>query len=107
MEKLSCFTSSENFYDQVLNYAYAGHAQDTIDLTACSGTNSTCGVDLDTIKRLVVHLFIILREDILLNLSAIYVFVAINYLLTGRRSVFCKTYIADKFPILYLSYSIK
>ena len=53
MRKLFDDIFSPNFYEDLLTYVYAGHLDDSRELFDCDETNSTCGVDVDTIKHLV------------------------------------------------------
>lgn len=53
MGKLYGHIFSIDFYDDLLSYAYAGHLDGSKEFSGCDGTNSTCGVDIDTIKQLV------------------------------------------------------
>lgn len=49
--------SSEDYYAQLMRYAYALHVLGRADkfykLDACNAINSTCGVDMKVIKELV------------------------------------------------------
>lgn len=67
MKELFHNISSKEYYNQLMNYAYAGHSEKRVEYAyihpatfykhigfdACNGTNSTCGVDIEILKQLV------------------------------------------------------
>jgi len=45
------------FYEALLSYIYTSEYDTNLQLDACRGTNSTCGVDIEVIKQLVCILY--------------------------------------------------